>query len=288
VPDLTWLAGYRGRPLYLFAGIDTAGSRVHDAFPSWAARLGLDAVLRGLDLPADTPASTWERLVTIMRDNPDVHGAVITSHKLRLHRHAGHLVDEAEPMVGVTREINALDTRGGRVRAFARDVQALEVLLDGDRPIVCLGSGGAAVALLRANAGRRPLTVVGLDDASLDHLRAVPGHAAAELAVAAGPDACAAVVAGGDPYSLIINATGLGKSGPGSPLPGPAAFPAASAAWDFNYRGPLTFLAQARAAGVPARDGWEYFLAGWACALAAVTGRDAAATHGVIRAATLR
>ena len=47
-----------------------------------------------------------------------------------------------------------------------------------------------------------------------------------------------------------------------------------SVAWDFNYRGPLTFLSQARHAGVATEDGWDYFVAGWSAALAAITGRN--------------
>jgi shikimate 5-dehydrogenase len=43
-------------------------------------------------------------------------------------------------------------------------------------------------------------------------------------------------------------------------------------AWDFNYRGPLTFLHQASEAGLPTEDGWDYFVAGWAAALAAISG----------------
>jgi shikimate 5-dehydrogenase len=81
----------------------------------------------------------------------------------------------------------------------------------------------------------------------------------------------------------VVNATGLGKAAPGSPLPGPDAFPARGAAWDFNYRGPLTFLEQASAAGIPTEDGWDYFLAGWACALAAITDRDAAGALATFR-----
>jgi shikimate 5-dehydrogenase len=307
VIDLDGLARYEGRPLYLFVGIDTAGSRVHQAFPHWAERIGLDADLKGLDLPVDAGPATWERLVTTMRDNPSVHGAVITSHKLRVYRHAGHLMDVTEPLVALTHEVNSLDTRGP-VRAFARDAQSLDVLLNGPaehladgRPIDCLGSGGSAIALLLATQtdllsprDRRPeLTIVGLQEDSLADVRAVLdraklGDAPVRLRVATGPAECAALIAGLDPTSLIVNATGLGKSGPGSPLPDAGAFPPASAAWDFNYRGPLTFLEQARTAGVPYDDGWDYFLAGWACALAAITDRAAAHVLAAFRELTPR
>jgi shikimate dehydrogenase len=296
------LETYDGRPTYLFVGIDTGGSRVHREFPKW----GLDADLHGVDLPEDAPPEAWRRLVGAMRDNPNVLGAVITSHKLRLYRHAAGLIDEAEPLVEVTHEVNALDTRGP-VRAFARDAQALDVLLNGPgkhladgRPIVCLGSGGAAIALVLATqtdvaatveqgrvvARRGPaMTVVGRWEESLADVRAVLVRAGIDvpLKLAPDPEACAEIVAAAGPEAIVVNATGLGKSAPGSPLPD--AFPRVGAAWDFNYRGPLTFLAQAERAGVPTENGWDYFLAGWACALAAITGRDATETLTAFRRA---
>jgi shikimate 5-dehydrogenase len=76
------------------------------------------------------------------------------------------------------------------------------------------------------------------------------------------------------PGSLVVNATGLGKDAPGSPLTHEAIFPEAGYAWDFNSRGDLHFLAQARAQQAGRRlhveDGWTYFIHGWAQALAAI------------------
>ena len=50
---------------------------------------------------------------------------------------------------------------------------------------------------------------------------------------------------------LPAHATGLGKDSPGSPLRDHAALRPGMVAWDFNYRGDLTFLRQA----LPARLG---------------------------------
>lgn len=157
---------YAGVPLYLFIGIDTAGSGVHRAFPSWAPHFGLEAQLRGVDLPETTDRRTWRRLITALRDNPAVHGAVVTSHKLRLYRACSDLFDTAEPLVELTHEVSALDTRDG-VHAYARDVQSLDLTLHGGsagsvaagRPLVCLGAGGAATALLLATRLDVPRTI---------------------------------------------------------------------------------------------------------------------------------
>jgi shikimate 5-dehydrogenase len=72
--------------------------------------------------------------------------------------------------------------------------------------------------------------------------------------------------------SLVVNATGLGKDAPGSPLTDTARWPADAIAWDLNYRGDLVFLDQARAAGARHEDGWVYFLHGWTQVIAEVFG----------------
>ena len=47
--------------------------------------------------------------------------------------------------------------------------------------------------------------------------------------------------------SLVVNATGLGKDAPGSPLTDAARFPANGIVWELNYRGDLVFVRQANA-----------------------------------------
>jgi shikimate 5-dehydrogenase len=76
------------------------------------------------------------------------------------------------------------------------------------------------------------------------------------------------------PRSLVVNATGLGKDTPGSPITSDAVFPESGFAWDFNYRGNLEFLDQARKQGgerhLTVQDGWTYFLYGWLMVMAEI------------------
>lgn len=67
--------------------------------------------------------------------------------------------------------------------------------------------------------------------------------------------------------SLVVNGTGMGKDSPGSPITDDALFPEQGLVWEFNYRGELDFLHQARrqeqARGLVVEDGWRYFIQGW-------------------------
>ena len=76
------------------------------------------------------------------------------------------------------------------------------------------------------------------------------------------------------PGSLIVNATGLGKDRPGSPLTDDAVFPKNALVWEINYRGDLKFMHQALAQkekqNLHVEDGWIYFVHGWTQVIAEV------------------
>src|SRR5205807_2449903 len=79
------------------------------------------------------------------------------------------------------------------------------------------------------------------------------------------------------PASLVINATGMGKDTPGSPITDAATFPDHAIAWELNYRGDLDFLYQAWAQRekrhVRVEDGWKYFIYGWTAVMEEVFDR---------------
>ena len=74
--------------------------------------------------------------------------------------------------------------------------------------------------------------------------------------------------------SVVVNATGMGKDTPGSPITDAGLFPRGGVAWELNYRGELDFmhqaLRQAASRGVKVEDGWLYFVHGWTQVVAQV------------------
>ena len=66
----------------------------------------------------------------------------------------------------------------------------------------------------------------------------------------------------------------MGKDRPGSPISDAGVFPSQAVVWEFNYRGPLEFLQQARRQQASRRlrieDGWRYFIHGWTQVIADV------------------
>jgi shikimate 5-dehydrogenase len=74
--------------------------------------------------------------------------------------------------------------------------------------------------------------------------------------------------------TVVVNATGMGKDTPGSPVTDAGMFPRNGIAWEINYRGELDFWHQAKAQedtrNVFVEDGWLYFLHGWTQVIAEV------------------
>jgi shikimate 5-dehydrogenase len=142
--------------------------------------------------------------------------------------------------------------------------------------VICLGAGGSAVALGRHLLSRPEapgrLAFTDRDPSAARHLSDVltpwAERRRTKLAIHVGPGPWDDLVASGPPGTLVVNATGLGKDRPGSPLSTTVEFPAGAVVWDLNYRGDLALLRQARQRpDLVQHDGWSLFCHGWAAAL---------------------
>ena len=148
-----------------------------------------------------------------------------------------------------------------------------------------MGAGGSAIAicshLLKPSNGTNIPSKVLIGNRSkprLDEierlLKEINPNVPAEFFLTPETDDNDKILAGLKPNSLIINATGLGKDRPGSPLSDHCVYPMDSLVWELNYRGELTFMkqaiAQAKEKNLFIEDGWTYFIHGWTQVVAEV------------------
>jgi shikimate 5-dehydrogenase len=272
-----------------FVGVTTGSSSIMDVFPRWAEHLGLDAQLVGIDLPLDDAPEHYREVVQFIRDDALSLGALVTTHKLNLFKAARDLFDGVGDSAALLDEVSSISKRGSQLWGHAMDPITSGLSLEAITPdgywretggdLVLLGAGGSSLALTlhlheRHQAGAdvpRRLRVTNRRPGRIEEMREIHeriGFAIeTEYTVTPEPTDNDAVVAAASSGSVVVNATGLGKDRPGSPLTDDARFPTASIAWDFNYRGDLVFLdqarAQAEAATLSVVDGWLYFVHGW-------------------------
>lgn len=283
------------KPTMYFVGVTTASSLIMRVFPRWAELLELgDCELRGIDLPLRAGDDAYRAVVDFIAGDERSLGALVTTHKLDLFEAAHDRFDEVAEFARVMRETSSISKRDGRLCCDAKDPISSALALDAFVPpahwestggaAFLAGAGGAATAIAWAlatrPAGDRPSRIVvsDIDEVRLRALGEVMASAGTdvplELVKAESALDNGAVTAGLPLGSLVVNATGLGKDRPGSPLAATAVFPEQGLAWELNYRGDLVFLDQARdqaeERGLVVEDGWTYFIHGWTQVIADV------------------
>jgi len=272
----------------LFLGVSTTASGTAKLWPRWMEAIGIDARLEGVDLPLDSPPHEYRRFVRRLQNEPGIAGAVITSHKLDLYRSCSDLLPLADPLVEVMGEAACIARGTNGLEAHTVDPlssrRALHEMLKArsgkvdDALVLGAGGAGLAVALALPDLSKGRVTVADTRPERLEHAAQVFARMsqAGSITTATIPPGAEAdeLVGSLPPGSLIVNATGLGKDLPGSPVTDAVAWPEGSLLWELNYRGDLTMLKQAggRAAerSLEIHDGWRLFMHGWALSLSLI------------------
>lgn len=257
---------------FLFIGVTTGSSSIMRIFPRWRDALGLpgDVEIEGVDLPVSAPPEAFRATIAALKADAAALGALVTTHKLDVFRAAGDLFDEVDEHARALGEISCIARRDGRLLGWAKDAltaaRSLEhvtppgFFADGGHALV-LGAGGAggAIAASLLEADPQPARIL-ITDRSPERLERFTDPRIQTRPAEPGGE----TLGGLPPRSLIVNATGMGKDRPGTPLAPDARFPERAAVWELNYRGELAFLRQARAqGGLFVEDGWRYFIYGW-------------------------
>ncbi len=274
----------------LFFGVSTGQSSSRKMFPVWMDILGIDGELVGVDFPINAPMQDYRQAVQAIKDDTTLAGALITTHKINVLNAAHDLFDELTEDAQQCGEVSCIYKREGRLIGHAVDpvtsARSMRQFIpsgywgDAKADVLCIGAGGSAVAitvhfLTRATPPDRPrrLILVNRTQGKLDSIRQLVGRLpdsgiAFEYHVNADPTFNDALMSNLPDGSMVINATGMGKDIPGSPITPSGVFPHNGIAWELNYRGELDFLhqarAQAQARNLTVVDGWHYFLEGWA------------------------
>lgn len=284
------------RPTLYFIGVTTGKSSIMKVFPAWAEYLGLkDAVIKGMDFKLHDDPAAYREAVAFIRDDPMSMGALVTTHKIDLFAACKDMFDVIDPHARLMDETSCISKIDGKLICHAKDPISSGLSIDGflgenyfaetGADLFSMGAGGSTIALTwhlmrRARGNNVPgrIVVSNRSQHRLDEIRRIHAEVATDVPIeyvlAPKPEDNDAVLPTLKPGSLVINATGLGKDAPGSPLSNACVFPKKAVVWDLNYRGDLIFLDQARdqeaERDLKIVDGWTYFLHGWTQVIAEV------------------
>ncbi|MDX1992586.1 MAG: shikimate dehydrogenase [bacterium] len=283
------------KPTIYFIGVTTQQSSIMKVFPKWSEILGLGAQIVGYDAPIHAPDEVYSAIVEHIRHDPLSRGALVTTHKIDLLRATRDLFDQLDPYAELCGEISCISKRGDTLWGHAKDPISSGLTWDAFVPaahwdthageVLCLGAGGAAIAISvyvaeSARNGTHPykFTAVDISQQRLDELRHIHRQLETPLTfdylLTSTTSENDQLLNALPPGSMVINATGLGKDRPGSPISDSAVFPEHGLVWELNYRGALDFLHQARRQAeqrhLRVEDGWLYFVHGWTQVIAEV------------------
>lgn len=280
---------HRQDPTIYFVGVTTRQSSIMEVFPRWMEALGRpEIVLEGVDHRLHDDPEAYRATVAQIKYDPLSLGALVTSHKIDIMEAALDMFDIVDESARLTGEISCISKRDGQLVGHAKDPLTGGMSLDAilgkgyfgrtGGEVLCFGAGGSGTALalhliMKTDPTDRPqrMIMVNRSQPRLDRLRA--------MAESLGTDIAFEYICNEDPHrndgimgslpegSVVVNATGLGKDRPGSPITDDGIFPLNGVAWEINYRGDLDFLRQAKEQeqdrNLTVEDGWLYFLHGW-------------------------
>lgn len=283
-------------PTFYFVGVTTAKSSIMNVFPRWMETIGSpDILIEGIDHKIHDEPESYRATVAQIKFDPLSIGSLVTTHKIDLLEACRDMFDELHSSAELTGEVSSISKLNGKLIGHAKDPLTSGLSMDaflgsgyfgktgGD--VLCFGAGGSGKAIslhliIKTDPADRPkkFIVVNRSQGRLDGLQAMVERLETDIRFeyiqSADPARNDAVMASMLDGSVVINATGMGKDTPGSPVSDAGLFPRAGWAWEINYRGELDFWHQAMAQkdtrDVNVEDGWLYFLHGWTQVIAEV------------------
>ncbi len=283
-------------PTFYFIGVSTSSSLIMKVFPAWMRELERPEVtLVGVDLALHDRRENYRSAVAQIKHDALSLGALVTTHKIDLLEASRDLFDYLDPYATNCGEVSCISKNGSALEGHAKDPitagKSLDAILGEGYfrrtggEVLCFGAGGAARAIVlhfaeKRDPADRPGHIILIDclPERLDKLAAILAARKTDIVVECRhhtrPELNDELMAGLPSGSVVINATGMGKDIPGSPITNKGIFPLNGIVWELNYRGELGFLHQAQAQAEPRKlrveDGWLYFLHGWTEVIAQV------------------
>lgn len=286
------------QPTMYFIGVTTGSSSIMKVFPEWAKALGLEnTVMKGIDIAIHEKPEVYREVVDFIKNDPLSMGALVTTHKIDLYKAAKDMFEYLDPYARQFGELSSISKRDGMLCGHAKDPITCGMAMEEFVPanywkehpqagVFIMGAGGSAISMCsyymrNAGKGNDPAKIVIANRSKprLDEIKHInegmnPANIPTEYYLTPEPGQNDKVLEMMGEGSLVINATGLGKDRPGSPLTDACVFPENAIVWELNYRGERLFMHQAAAQsatrGVKVEDGWMYFIYGWTQVIAEV------------------
>jgi shikimate 5-dehydrogenase len=259
-------------------------------------RLGRpDIVIEGIDHKLHDTSEAYRATVAQIKYDPLSLGGLVTTHKIALLEAARDMFDELHSSATLVGEVSSISKQGNKLWGHAKDPLTSGLSMDAflghdyfgrtGGCFLCFGAGGSGKAIAlhlinKKNAGDRPkqFIVVNRSPGRLVEMQKMVESLETDIEFEyiqnVDPKVNDQIMQRMPEGTIVVNATGMGKDSPGSPVTDAGQFPYHGIAWEINYRGELDFwhqaMAQKESHNLFVEDGWLYFLHGWTQVIAEV------------------
>jgi shikimate 5-dehydrogenase len=290
----------KGNPTFYFIGVTTTKSSIMRLFPLWMEELKCPEIkIEGIDLKIHDNDEAYRKAVAQIKHDNNSIGALVTTHKMDLYNASKDMFEYFDPYAELLGEISCISKKDGSLEGHAKDPISSGLSFDSiidenyfkktGSEILIFGAGGSSIATIlnlinNKNPADRPkkIIVVNRSKPRLKHLENIVLKTKTDISFDYIQNDNASynddLMSSLPDYSIVINATGMGKDTPGSPITDKGLFPKDGIAWEFNYRGELDFLYQAekqeKTRNIKVEDGWIYFIHGWTQVIFQVLRKD--------------
>ena len=247
----------------------------------------------------------YREVIQYIQSRDDIYGVLITSHKIKFFNTCNF--SYLDTYATRLHEISTIVKQNNDLHGYAQDTLASGKMLTqiwetysnySIKTIVLIGSGGAAIAfcdfLCNSNMGERIMNCINLfvvekNKKKLANIKSIFSNTPHDISyqLAQSKKELGEVINGINSTAIIINATGMGKDTPGSPLPQKQKFSYGSILWDLNYRGDLKFLKNAAQYNtnttIHLEDGWQLAVYGWLHVLEKIEGKSIFANTSLVQ-----
>ena len=286
----------KSKPTFYFIGVSTSKSSIMKVFPRWMEALGCgETVMEGIDHKIHDQPQAYRASVAQIKHDPLSLGALVTTHKIDLLAAARDMFDELHSSVRLIGEVSSISKRNGKLIGHAKDPLTAGLSLDAllgkayfarnGGHVFCMGAGGSGKAISlhlikKKDPADRPeiMIVTNRSRHRLVELQSMVESLNTDIEFEyiqnVDPEVNDQIMARLPEGSVVINATGMGKDTPGSPVTDAGLFPRNGVVWEINYRGELDYWHQAmrqkEGRNLTVEDGWLYFIHGWTQVIAEV------------------
>jgi len=234
-------------PTFYFVGVTTTRSSIMRLFPRWMEALGRsEIVIEGIDHALHDAPEAYRHTVAQIKYDPLSLGALVTSHKIDVLESARDMFDVLDSSATLTGEVSCISKRNRQLVGHAKDPLTAGMSLDAllgenyfERTggyVLNFGAGGSGKAIAlhliaKERPGDRPERFIMVDCSKSRLVKCQ------EMVESLGTDIAFEYILNEDPKvndenmvrlpegSVVINATGLGKDRPGSPVTDAGRFP---------------------------------------------------------------